>query len=282
MSAPLLDLINLRVAYRSERGLVDAVRGISFALGAEKLGIVGESGSGKSTVGRALLRLLPRNANVTADRMALEDEDLLLKSESDMRAVRGARMSMILQDPRFSLNPVMTVGEQIAETCRLHRRLSAGEARQRTLEMLAAVHIAHPERVFGLYPHEVSGGMGQRIMIAMMLAPEPKVIIADEPTSALDVTVRASVLAILDDLVRSRGMGLLFISHDLGLVSSFCDRLLVMYRGEIVEALDAAELDRARHPYTRALLDAAPRLDRPRDRLPVMDRALIDAARRAS
>jgi peptide/nickel transport system ATP-binding protein len=195
-----------------------------------------------------------------------------------MRTIRGNRISMILQDPKFSLNPLMRIGHQITEAYRLHHRTSRSVARQKALAMLEAVRIRDPERVFQLLPHEVSGGMGQRIMIAMMLIPEPDLIIADEPTSALDVTVRRQVLSILDELVSRRGAGLMFISHDLNLVADFCDRVLVMYAGRIMEDIPARDLRNARHPYTRALLDSLPRLDRPVETLvvPVRDPAWLD------
>jgi len=178
-----------------------------------------------------------------------------------------------MQDPKFSLNPVMTIGEQIAEALLTHKRLPRREVSQRVLAMLESVRIADPERVAKLYPHEVSGGMGQRVMIAMMLLPEPDLLIADEPTSALDVSVQAQVLDIIDELVRRKGMGLIFISHDLNLVSSYCDRILVMNTGEIVEECRAGELHNATHPYTRGLIASIPRLDETRDELPVLDRS---------
>ena len=269
---PILAVEGLDVRFATPHGMVEAVRGVSFAVGREKVGIVGESGSGKSMTGRAILRITPRTARVSAKRISLRGEDLLAASESRMRDIRGSRISMILQDPKFSLNPVMRVGDQIAESFLVHHRAGKAEARERALDMLAQVRIRDPRRVYGLYPHEVSGGMGQRVMIAMMLIPEPELLIADEPTSALDVTVRAQVLAILDDLVERRGLGLLFISHDLNLVATFCDRVLVMYAGRIVEECPAAELHAARHPYTRGLLEAMPRLDAPRDRLATLQR----------
>jgi len=179
---------------------------------------------------------------------------------------------MILQDPKYSLNPVMRVGEQVAEAYLAHHRIGADEARQRAVAMLETVRIRDPRRVYDLYPHEVSGGMGQRIMIAMMMITRPEVIIADEPTSALDVSVRRQVLSTLDSLVSDHGMGLIFISHDLNLVRSFCDRVLVMYAGRVVESIAAADLDRARHPYTQGLLAALPRLDRRQERLPTLQR----------
>ncbi|WP_138469603.1 ABC transporter ATP-binding protein [Poseidonocella sp. HB161398] len=268
----LLDVENLRVSFDTRQGVVEAVRGISFTLGQERLGIVGESGSGKSMTGRAILRLIRPPGRVEADRMALEGEELQSLSERQMRKVRGRRISMVMQDPKFSLNPVMTVGEQIMEAYLLHARDSRRAARRKALEMLEAVAIRDPERVMKAYPHEVSGGMGQRIMIAMMLIPDPRILIADEPTSALDVSVQRRVLSIMDTLVRERGMGLIFISHDLNLVSEFCDRVLIMYAGRIVETCEAARLHEARHPYTRGLLNSLPRLDQPQDRLEVLAR----------
>lgn len=269
---PILSVKNMSVQFPTLSGVVTAVKDISFDVGREKVGIIGESGSGKSTTGRAIMRLQPANARVVAEEMRFEEVDLLGASEADMRAIRGRRISMILQDPKYSLNPVMTVGEQIAETVILHERIGRRQARQRTLAMLERVNIRDPARVFNLYPHEVSGGMGQRIMISMMLISSPSLIIADEPTSALDVTVRQQVLSILDDLIAERDIGLIFISHDLNLVKSFCDRVIIMYAGRIVETLEACRLDRATHPYTRGLLEALPSLDHPKDRLQVLRR----------
>ena len=268
----LLEIRNLRVRFPTPTGVVEAVRGVSFAVGAEKVGIVGESGSGKSTVGRAILRLIPRPGIVEADRLAFAGTDLLRASERRMRDLRGAHLAMILQDPRHALNPVMRVGRQIEETVRVHERVGRREARRRALEALAAVRIRDPERVHAAYPHELSGGMGQRAMIAIMLAAGPELLIADEPTSALDVTVQAQVLAILDDLVTRRGMGLVFVSHDLELVGSFCDRVLVMYAGRILESLPARDLHAARHPYTRGLLACLPRLEGRGQRLATLER----------
>ena len=249
-----------------------AVRNVGFTLGRERLGIVGESGSGKSTIGRALLGLIGWPALVEAEKLSFHGSDLRSLDESGWQKIRGRRMSMVMQDPKFSLNPVVRVGRQIMETYRLHARLSSGLARRKTLDMLEAVRIRDPEAVFDLYPHQLSGGMGQRVMIAMMLAGEPDLLIADEPTSALDVTVQNHVLRILDDLVRDRGMGLIFISHNLTVVASFCDRVLVMYGGQIVEECRAEDLAKARHPYTRALLAAAPDIDHPKAELSLMQR----------
>jgi peptide/nickel transport system ATP-binding protein len=272
LNRPLLEVENLSVTFDTAKGQVRAVRGMGFTLGREKLGIVGESGSGKSMTGRAILRLVGSPGRAQADRLVFDGIDLQRQSERQMRAIRGRRISMVMQDPKFSLNPVMTVGRQIAEAYLVHADASAAAARQRALELLAAVRIRDPERVYDLYPHEVSGGMGQRIMIAMMLVPDPDLLIADEPTSALDVTVQMQVLAIIDDLVTRRGMGLIFISHDLNLVASFCDRILVMYGGQVVETCRAAELHQAQHPYTRGLLAALPRIDQRPAELPILRR----------
>jgi len=272
MTAPLLTVEDLRVSFPTRTRVVEAVRGIGFTVGREKVGLVGESGSGKSMTGRAILGLVPPPGTVSAARLMLGDVDLLRASPRKMREVRGRRVSMVPQDPRFSINPVLTVGAQIAEAYRAHTRVTRAQARDRALEMLHAVRIRDPERVHDAYPHELSGGMGQRAMIAMMLAPDPDLLIADEPTSSLDATVQMQVLAILDDLVTRRGMGLLFISHDLRLVGSFCDRVLVMYGGRIFEKLAAADLDRATQPYTRGLLAALPSLGRAGEPLPVLER----------
>jgi peptide/nickel transport system ATP-binding protein len=272
MGEPLIRVRNLRVAFGGTPGPIEVVRGISFDLGREKLGIVGESGSGKSLTGRSIMRLLPAGARLSADRVAFAGEDLQTASERRMEEIRGRGIGFIMQDPKYSLNPVVTVGEQIAEAYRLHVKASAATARERAIAMLRTVQIRDPERVFRMYPHEMSGGMGQRIMIAMMLVAEPQALIADEPTSALDVTVRLEILALLDDLVATRGLGLIFISHDLNLVRRFCDRVLIMYRGRIVEELAAGDLAHATHPYTRGLLESLPRIHARRPRLPTMQR----------
>ncbi|MBB3647600.1 ABC transporter ATP-binding protein [Rhizobium redzepovicii] len=271
MTEPLIDIQNLEIAYGG--GHMRAVRGVSFALGQEKLGIVGESGSGKSTVGRAIMKLLPPTAIVRAERMAFRDVDLLKADERKMMTIRGRRIGLILQDPKYSLNPVMRIGEQIAETYRFHHpKAGAKQTYQQALDMLEAVQIRDPERVARLYPHEISGGMGQRVMIAMMLIAEPEVLIADEPTSALDVTVRLEILALLDELVSRRNLGLIFISHDLNLIRNFCDRVLIMYAGRVVEVLEARDLDKAKHPYTQGLLASLPTIENPPARLPILKR----------
>lgn len=268
----LLTVEDLRVRFPTRTGVVEAVRGVSFTLGRERLGIVGESGSGKSQTGRAIMGLTPPHAEVTAKMLSFGGIDLISAPPKVRRDLRGKRIAMILQDPKYSLNPVMSIGRQIVETLRRHESVSRSEARERALEMLAAVQIRDPARVFDLYPHEVSGGMGQRAMIAMMLVAGPELLIADEPTSALDVTVQLEVLSILDKLVSERGMGLIFVSHDLRLVSSFCDRVLVMYAGRIVEEIAASDLASAKHPYTQGLLNCMPVIGADRHPLPVLDR----------
>jgi len=266
--APILEVEKLNIRFNTPVGEVHAVRDVSFAMGREKLAIVGESGSGKSQTGRAILGLTP--GKVTARKLAFHGQTLLGLDPRQWRAIRGKRIAMVMQDPKYSLNPVMTIGEQLLESARDIKEGAA--ARHHALGMLAAVRIRDPERVFRAWPHELSGGMGQRAMIAMMLMAEPELLIADEPTSALDVTVRLQVLAILDDLVKTRDMGLIFISHDLNLVRTFCDRVLVMYAGQVLEKLAASELEQARHPYTRGLLACPPEIDHRRTRLPVLQR----------
>ncbi len=268
----LLSVDNLQVSFPTPRGRVKVVDGVSFDLGRERLGIVGESGSGKSITGRAILRLIRPPGRVSG-RLVFDGRDLAGLSERDMRKLRGARISMIMQDPRYSLNPVMTVGTQIEEALRVHERLPRHAMRARVRAMLEAVRIDDPDRVARLYPHEVSGGMGQRVMIAMMLIPRPSLLIADEPTSALDVSVQGDVLRLIDDLVRDHGMGLILISHDLPLVARYCDRIVVMNAGRILETCPAGALNTARHPYTQGLLAAVPQMPETRAELPVMERA---------
>ena len=270
----MLEVRNLRVSYPQRDGrVIEAVRGVSFSLGKERLGIVGESGSGKSQTGRAIMGLSSPGARIEAEALSFDGLDLLQMDAASRRRLRGSRLAMILQDPKYSLNPVMRIGAQIVETLRTHhRRVGSAEATARMLASLREVGIEDPERVARLYPHEVSGGMGQRVMIAMMTICEPELLIADEPTSALDVTVQLQVLAVLDRLVRQRGMGLIFVSHDLRLVSTFCDRILIMYAGRVVETLESGRLNEARHPYTQGLLNCLPRLDEPRHPLPTLQR----------
>lgn len=268
----LLGVNDLRVTFPTQTRRVEAVRGISFELGHERLGIVGESGSGKSQTGRAIIGLTPSHAVVSAKELKFDGVDLLTATPRMRQELRGEGIAMILQDSKYSLNPVMSIGQQIVETLRARRKISKAEARDRAFAMLEAVQISDPRRVFDLHAYEVSGGMGQRAMIAMTLISEPQLLIADEPTSALDVTVQLEILHILDRLVGDRGMGLILISHDLRLVSSFCDRVLVMYAGKIVEELRASELSRARHPYTQGLLKCLPSIGTSSHPLPVLER----------
>ncbi len=271
MSA-LLTVDDLRITFPTRQGPSEVVRGVTFTLGRERLGIVGESGSGKSQTGRAILGLTPAPGKATAKVLDFDGTDLRAATPAMWRKLRGTRMSMVMQDPKFSLNPVMTIGKQLLEALKFGAGETRAEATARALAMLEAVQIRDPERVFRAYPHELSGGMGQRAMIAMMLVTEPDLLIADEPTSALDVTVQVEVLRILDRLVRERGMGLIFISHDLRLVSSFCDRVLVMYAGRVVEELKASELKQARHPYTRGLMNCLPQIEGGVRPLPTLER----------
>ena len=268
----LVEIKNLHIGFESRTGFAPAVKGVSLTLGTEKLGIVGESGSGKSLTARALMKLLPKQTRIEADKLEFDGIDILSASEKQMRTIRGKRAGFILQDPKYSLNPVKTIGSQVAESWRAHKGGSKRAALEAAINLLEMVKIRDPRKVASAYPHEVSGGMGQRVMIAMMLAPDPELLIADEPTSALDATVQAEILRLIEELVSERGMGLLLISHDLPLVSHFCDRVAVMYSGHVMEELKASELLSAQHPYTRGLLNCMPSLIHPKERLPVLTR----------
>jgi ABC-type dipeptide/oligopeptide/nickel transport system ATPase component len=270
---PILSVRDLDV--RFGRNTIPAVSKVSFDVGRERIGIVGESGSGKSTTGRAIMRLLPQKASITASRMDFMGEPLLSRTERQMGQLRGSEIALIMQDPRYSLNPVLTIGKQVAEAAKLHLGLHGKQALARAKEMLVKVRIADPDRVVSLYPHQISGGMGQRVMIAMMLLARPKLVIADEPTSALDVSVRKDVLVLLDELVRENSSGLILISHDIRMVAAFCERILVMYSGRVVETLE--KLEDATHPYTRGLIAAMPDPKKPVRRLQVLDRKSIEA-----
>ncbi|SCW79807.1 peptide/nickel transport system ATP-binding protein [Rhizobium mongolense subsp. loessense] len=272
-TAAILSVRNLNV--RFGRSSIPAVSEVSFDLGRERLGIVGESGSGKSTTGRAIMRLLSPSAEISAERFDLAGSPLLEKTERQMGALRGKEMALIMQDPRYSLNPVLTIGRQVAEAARLHLGLGRAQAMDSARSMLQRVRISDADRVMALYPHQISGGMGQRVMIAMMLLAKPKLVIADEPTSALDVSVRKDVLVLLDELVRENDSGLILISHDIRMVAAFCERILVMYAGRVVETLTS--LDDARHPYTRGLIAALPDPRHPVRRLKILDRKALEA-----
>ncbi|MBM3555369.1 MAG: ABC transporter ATP-binding protein [Alphaproteobacteria bacterium] len=272
MTAPLLALDDLRLALPGAGGWAQVLRGIGFRMGRERVALVGESGSGKSMTARAIMRLLPRGARIAAKTLALDGRDLLAPPESEVARLRGKRIGLVLQDPRHALNPVLTVGAFLGEVWRTHKGGGRAEARDAALGALERVRIREPGRVIGAYPHELSGGMGQRVMIAAALMPEPDLLIADEPTSALDASIQAEILALIEDAVATRGMGLLLISHDLPLVGRYCDRVVVLHGGRVMEEIAAKDLVHARHPYTRGLLACLPRLSVRRDRLPVLDR----------
>ena len=272
---PLAQISNLRISFPSSTGaLREVVRGISLSLQpGERLGIVGESGSGKSLTGRALLGMLAPGAVWSADAMRFAGQDLLTMKPAARRQLCGRDIGMILQDPKYSLNPVMTVAKQMKEAFHLREPQLKGAALQaRMVQALEAVHIRDAERVLKAYPHELSGGMGQRVMIAMMVSSGPQLLIADEPTSALDVLVAMQTLRVLDEMIARHNTGLILISHDLELVSQFCDRVVVMYAGQVMETCAAAGLQHATHPYTQALLAASPQLHQAQDWLPTMQR----------
>lgn len=253
---PLLEVENLRVGYQGH----DVVRGVSLQLGVnERLAIVGESGSGKSQTVRAIVDLLGRTARVQMDALRFAGQDVLVMAPRARAGLRGAQIGMIMQDPGYSLNPGLRVGEQIAEMYRLHRRQSLRLARQSALQALVALQIDQPQEVYQRFSHELSGGMGQRVMIAMMMAAEPRLLIADEPTSALDRDNSRTVLELLNREVRSRNMSLILISHDLDAVAAWCDRVIIMRQGKIIDSCLTSELGYDRHPYTRALLTCVPR-----------------------
>ena len=271
-AAPLLEIENLRIGFPTANGHTEAVRGISLRMDRERVAVVGESGSGKSITFRSLLGLLPATATVRADRMCLQGQNLLSLGPRAMRSIRGRRIGMVVQDPKQGLDPLMTIGRQLVEMLRLHNKAPRAGVHHRAQELLNEVHIRDPKRVMGLYPHEVSGGMAQRAMLAMILSAEPDLLIADEATSALDAVVRHRILDLIEEQVRLRGMGLVLISHDLDLVARYADRILVMYAGRIMEELRGNEMNAARHPYTRGLLACRPSLDHPGRELPVLQR----------
>src|SRR6476659_5946932 len=258
----LLEVNNLRTHFPTRAGLVRAVDGVSVHLDrGELLGLVGESGCGKSMTALSLMRLIAPPGKIVAGEILFDGKDLLKLSDAEMRELRGDDIAMIFQDPMTSLNPVFTVGEQIAEALRLHRKLSRSEARKATIEAMREVAIPDPGRRVDDYPHQLSGGMRQRVMIAMALACNPKLLIADEPTTALDVTIQAQILELLDELRKQRELAVLLITHDLGVVAEVADRVAVMYTGRIVEESPVDELfARPKHPYTEGLLRSVPKL----------------------
>ncbi len=262
MSVPLLEVRDLAVEFRSPDGTVRAVDGISFAVDpGETLALVGESGSGKSVTALSILRILPENARVASGSILLRGRDLLALREREMRAVRGREIAMVFQEPGAALNPVLTCGAQIEEAIRLHERVSRLESAARTVQLLKMVGIPAPEQRSREYPHQLSGGMRQRVMIAMALACGPALLIADEPTTALDVTVQAQILELLRGLQRALGMAVLLVTHDLGIVAGNADRVAVTYAGRVVESCSVADaFARPLHPYTAGLLASLPAL----------------------
>ena len=264
MAQPLLSVRNLVTRFRTGRGTVTAVNNVSFDVAAgETLAIVGESGSGKSVTALSILRLIPDPpGHIESGEILFDGQDLLKMSDAEIRAVRGDRIAMIFQEPMSSLNPSLTVGMQVAEPINLHRKLPWRQALEKARELLGMVRMSDTASRVTAYPHQFSGGMRQRAMIAMALACEPQLIIADEPTTALDVTVQAQILDLLKDLADRTGSALVLITHDLGVVARYADRVVVMYAGRVVESAPAAELyARPSHPYTQGLMASVPRLD---------------------
>ena len=276
MTEPLLELRALSTHYESARGtrVTRAVDDVSLTLERGKtLGIVGESGSGKSTLALSIMRLLPPAARIVSGQIRFEGEDLLAKSPREMRHIRGKRIAMILQDPMASLNPLFTIGDQIAETLRAHEGASRKAAWTRARGLLEAVRISAPQTRMGEYPHQMSGGMRQRIVGAIAVSCEPRLLIADEPTTSLDLTIQAQYLSLLRELQRAHDLAMIFITHNLGIVAKMCDAVAVMYAGRVVEAGPIRQIfNKPAHPYTRALLDSVPRLtDDSHARLPAIE-----------
>ena len=262
-SAPLLSVRRLSACFRTDQGMVTAVDNVSFDIQpGEFLGIVGESGCGKTVTSKSIMRLLPERSSffLPESEILFGGENLATASERAMRRVRGAEIAMIFQEPMTALNPVFKIGWQIEEALKYHTRLGRGQRREKVIEMLRLVEIPNPEQRAEEYPHQLSGGMRQRVMIAIALCCEPKLLIADEPTTALDVTIQAQILRLMENLRRRLGTAILLITHDLGVVAQVCDRVLVMYAGQVVEEASVGELfHRPQHPYTRGLLDSIPK-----------------------
>jgi peptide/nickel transport system ATP-binding protein len=265
----LLDVRGLRTSFRLHEGTVRAVTGVDFSIRrGEILGLVGESGCGKSVTSLSIMRLIAKPGVIEGGEVIFDGEDLLKKSDAEMRAIRGNRISMIFQQPTSSLNPVLNVGRQIGEVLEAHQGMKRKAARDRALELMRMVGIPDPQRRLTSYPHEMSGGMAQRVMIAMALACEPELLIADEPTTALDVTIQAQILDLMRRLQKETGTAIILITHDLGVVAEMCDRVAVMYAGEIIEQTDTRTLfQHSKHPYTQGLIGSVPTLGSPKDQL---------------
>lgn len=275
-TSPLIVANSLRIVSATGQPLV---KNISFTLGRERVALVGESGSGKSLTARSLMGLLSPGLDLQAATLSVAGENALTLSERRWSQLRGSSMAMVMQDPKYALNPMRTIGWQVAEPLKLHTRLSRAEIKEKVCEMLDAVGLPDPRQLMQRYPHQLSGGMGQRVMLAIALIADPQCLIADEPTSALDHAMRDQVLALIRRLVEQRNMGLLLISHDLQQVSEHCERVMVMYQGEILDTLPAAELPRATHPYTRTLWSCRPSKATQGQQLPVLDRTALEAWR---
>lgn len=270
---PLLDVADLQVSALTARGRVDIVRGVSLQLGRERLAVVGESGSGKSMTFRSLLGLVPPNVLVQSGHVLLKGERIDRWTPARLRGLRGRRIGMVVQDPRQGFDPIRTIGAQLEEMLALHHIVPRQGRRAKALELLAEVHIQNPRRVADQYPHQISGGMAQRAMLAMALSAQPDILIADEATSALDAVVRLRMLDLIDEQVRQRGMGLVLISHDLNLAARYADRVMVMYAGRVMEELACVEGKlHPTHPYTRGLLDCRPSAHHVDRELPVLAR----------
>ncbi len=263
MDAPLLAVRDLETAFQADEGVVQAVRGVSFSLApGETLALVGESGCGKSVTALSIIGLLPPNGRIVGGRVELDGNDLVQASRTALRRIRGKRVAMVFQDSMTSLNPLITVGRQITESLNVHLGISGREARRRAAALLEEVGVPEPEKRLKQYPHQLSGGLRQRVAVAIAIAPDPAVLIADEPTTALDVTVQAQLLELLKREQEERGMALLLITHDLGVVAGMTDRLCVMYAGRIVEQGPTETVfEDPRHPYTTGLLESVPRID---------------------
>ncbi|KOC89542.1 ABC transporter ATP-binding protein [Winslowiella iniecta] len=255
------------------------VNNLSFSLGRERVALVGESGSGKSLTARSLMGLLSPSLHIQARTLTVAGENALTLSERRWSQLRGNNLAMVMQDPKYALNPTRTIGWQVEEPLKLHHSFSRAERREKVCDMLDAVGLPQPAQLIDRYPHQLSGGMGQRVMLAIALIADPQFLIADEPTSALDHAMRDQVLALIRRLVEQRNMGLLLISHDLQQVAEHCDRVMVMYKGEVLDTLPAAELPRATHPYTRTLWSCRPSKATHGQPLPVLDRAALEAHR---